>query len=689
MDYPVAQGAVSAHSIDWLCINTMRTLAMDAVQQANSGHPGTPMALAPAGYVLWMRFLRCNPANPRWFNRDRFVLSAGHASMLLYALLHLTGYDLPLGEIRRFRQWGSRTPGHSELIVPGVETTTGPLGQGLMNAVGMAMAEAHLAAVFNRPDHAIVDHHTYVFCSDGDVMEGASHEAISVAGHLGLGKLIVLYDNNHITIEGDTKLAYSDDVARRFEACHWHVQNLGDAANDLAALEQGYANAIHEASRPSLIILRSHIGYGAPHAQDTAKAHGTPLGEAEVAAAKEFYGWPRDAKFLVPEQAVAHMREVRLKGARREAVWQEKFSAYRNAYPDLAGQLEAALRGAAPDGWDTTLPEFSPQDGPMATRVASGKALNAIAAQIPWLMGGSADLAPSTETLIKDSGDFEKGSYQHRNIHWGIREHVMCAASSGMALHGGVRPYAATFLIFTDYARPAIRLAALMGLPVIYVMTHDSIGLGEDGPTHQPVEHLASLRAMPNLCVIRPADANETAYAWRAAIARTSGPTLLALTRQALPIFDRTRLASAAGVLRGAYVLAREKGSQPHIILVASGSEVQLVLEAQARLVERGIDARVVSMPSFELFRAQGANYRDEVLPPSVTARLAVEAATSFCWYEWVAHGDVLGLDRYGASAPGQENLPRFGFTVADVVERASRVLGPGNSAPRGAARPS
>ncbi|HET7833187.1 MAG TPA: transketolase [Gallionella sp.] len=671
MESRVQGEAVTATSLDWLCINTIRTLAMDAVQQANSGHPGTPMALAPAGYVLWTRFLRCNPGNPNWFNRDRFVLSAGHASMLQYALSHLTGYDLPLDEIKRFRQWGSKTPGHVEHMVPGAEVTTGPLGQGLMNAVGMAMAEAHLAAVFNRPGHDIVDHRTFVICSDGDLMEGASHEAASLAGHLGLGKLIVLYDDNHITIEGDTRLAYSDDVAKRFEGYHWHVQNLGEAANDLAALEQGYANAINETERPSLIILRSHIAFGAPHAHDTAKAHGAALGEEEVAATKEFYGWPRDAKFLVPEAVLAHMREALPRGARMEAAWREKFAAYRTAFPELAVQFEAALDGTPPAGWDAAIPQFAPADGPMATRVASGKVLNSIAGKLPWLMGGAGDLAPSTDTLIKDSGDFEKGSYDQRNIHWGIREHVMCAATSGMALHGGIRPYAATFLIFTDYARPAIRLAAMTGLPVIYVMTHDSIGLGEDGPTHQPVEHLASLRAMPNLCVIRPADANEAAYAWRAAIARMEGPTMLVLTRQALPVFDRVRLASAEGVLRGAYILSREKGSVPDIILLASGSEVQLVIQAQEQLGKEGIDARVVSMPSFELFRAQPVAYRDEVLPPAVRGRLAVEAAASFGWCEWVREGNVIGLDHFGASAPGQDNFRHFGFTVDAVVSSA------------------
>lgn len=675
MESQVRDDKAIAGSSDSLCINTIRTLAMDAVQQANSGHPGTPMALAPAGYVLWTRFLRHNPGNPAWFNRDRFVLSAGHASMLLYSLLYLTGYGLTLDDIKQFRQWGSKTPGHPEHGLPGVEVTTGPLGQGLMHAVGMAIAESHLAAVYNRPGHDIVDHHTYVFCSDGDLMEGASHEAASLAGHLGLGKLIVLYDDNHISIEGDTLLAYSDDVAKRFEGYHWHVQNLGDAANDLPTLEQGFANAVKETDRPSLIILRTHIAYGAPHAHDTAKAHGAPLGEEEVRAAKEFYGWPCDAKFLVPEQVLADMRQALSQGAQLEAAWQEKLAAYGKAYPELAGQFEAAMCDKPPEGWDSDMPEFSPRDGPMATRTASGRVLNSIAGKIPWLMGGSADLAPSTDTLIKDSGDFEKNGYQHRNIHWGIREHVMCAASSGMALHGGIRPYAGTFLIFTDYARPAIRLAALMGVPVIYVMTHDSIGLGEDGPTHQPIEHLAALRAMPNFCLIRPADANEVAYAWRAAISRKSGPTLLALSRQALPVFDRTKLASAAGVLCGAYILSREKGRLPDIIIMASGSEVQLILQAQEHLSKEGIDARVVSMPSFELFRIQPAAYRDEVLPPVVQTRLAVEAGASFGWCEWVKHGEVISIDRYGASAPYQENFQHFGFTIDKVVEKARHVL--------------
>ncbi len=665
-------------SLDWLAINTIRTLAMDAVQQAKSGHPGTPMALAPAAYVLWNGFLRHHPGDPHWPNRDRFILSNGHASMLLYALLHVNGYDLPLDEIKRFRQWGSRTPGHPEHgFAPGVETTTGPLGQGLMNSVGMAMAEAHLAAVFNRPGHEIIDHYTYVFCSDGDLMEGASHEAASLAGHLGLGKLIWLYDDNHITIEGDTALAFSDDTAQRFAGYHWDVQDLGESANDLEALADAFAAARAEKHRPSLILLRSHIAEGAPNAHDTAEAHGAPLGEAEVALAKTAYGWPKDAKFWVPESVTTLARTARERGEQYVRTWNAQRAKYQKDYPELGAQMEAALNGAPPASWQTRLPRFRPQDGPMATRAASGKVLNAIAPTVPWLMGGSGDLAPSTNTLIKESGAFEKGAYAHRNVHWGVREHVMCAACSGMALHGGVRPYAASFLIFTDYARPAIRLAAMMQLPVIYVMTHDSIGLGEDGPTHQPIEHLASLRAMPNLCLIRPADANETVFAWRAAIERRDGPTMLVLTRQAVPIFDRDVMASAEGLLRGAYVLINETGDRPDVILIASGSELQLIVEARSHLAAHGIDARVVSMPSWELFSAQSMAYRNEVLPPSVKARLAVEAAARFGWCEWVGEaGAVIGIDRFGASAPAKENFKRFGFTVENVVAQTLALLG-------------
>ena len=686
-----------------LSIHTIRTLSMDAVEEADSGHPGTPMALAPVAYLLYHRFLRHNPANPDWFDRDRFVLSAGHASMLLYATLHLSGYDLPLEEIREFRQWGSTTPGHPEnFLTPGVETTTGPLGQGVMNTVGMALAEAHLAAVYNRPGHRIVDHRTWAICSDGDLMEGASHEAASIAGHLRLGKLIWIYDDNHITIDGSTDLAYSDDVAGRFRAYGWHVQDVGDRANDLEALSRALEGARDETDRPSLVIVRSHIGYGAPEKQDTAAAHGAPLGEEEVRAAKRAYGWPEDARFLVPERAREHMREAVERGRHLEEIWQGEMDSYRDEHPELARRLEAARAGVLPDGWDADLPDFAPDDGPLATRKASGATLNAVAPRIPWLVGGSADLTGSNKTHMEGAEIFRAGRYDGRNLRWGVREHVMAGATSGMALHGGLRPFAATFFIFTDYARPSLRLAAMMGLPVVYVLTHDSVGLGEDGPTHQPVEHLASFRALPGMWVLRPADANETAEAWRAALRRREGPTMLVLTRQKVPVLDRRRgpagrpLAGADGLHRGAYVLSPEEGhaaaredgggdpatgvagpgGQPDLILVATGSEVQHALGAQALLEEEGRRVRVVSMPSWELFREQPEAYRREVLPPSVDRRLAVEAGATAGWDEWVGPtGDVVGLDRFGASAPGEENFRRFGFTAEDVAERARALL--------------
>lgn len=660
-----------------LTIATIRTLSMDAVQKAHSGHPGTPMALAPLAYVLWKHFLRHNPRNPDWFNRDRFVLSVGHASMLIYAMLYLTGYHLPMEEIKRFRQWGSITPGHPEHgVTPGVDTTTGPLGQGIMNAVGMAMAEAHLAAVYNRDGHDIVDHHTYALCSDGGMMEGASHEAASVAGHLGLGKLICVYDDNHVSIDGKTDLAYSDDVKRRFEGYHWHVQNLGDQANDVEALTQAITKARDVTNRPSLIILRTHIAYGAPHMQDSHKAHGSPLGEDEVKRTKQHYGWPEEAQFLVPERVKEHMQEAIPTGVGLEQEWQGKREAYRQAYPQLGRQFDAALSTELPQGWED-IAEFDYTDSHIATRAASAKVLNTLANKVPWLVGGAADLASSTKALIEEGGDFEQGHYAGRNFRWGVREHVMCAASSGLALHGGVRPFASSFLIFTDYARPAMRLAALMGLPVIYVMSHDSIGLGEDGPTHQPVEHLASFRAMPNMNVIRPADANEVIYAWRAALQRMQGPTLLVLTRQGVPVFDREKTASAEGVLRGAYVLSKEQGESPDIILMASGSEVHVALGAQGDLAtHHGVDARVVSMPSWELFREQSQQYRDAVLPSQVTKRLAIEAGARQGWCEWVGDsGVVMGIDSFGTSAPGDVNFEHYGFTVEDVVARAG--LGP------------
>jgi transketolase len=664
--------------LDLLCINTIRTLSMDAVQKAKSGHPGTPMALAPLAYVVWTQFLRHNPRNPKWFNRDRFVLSCGHASMLLYAMLHLTGYELSREEIINFRQWGSKTPGHPEHgLTPGVETTTGPLGQGIMNAVGMAMAEAHLATVFNREGHDIVDHHVYTFCSDGDLMEGASHEAASLAGHLGLGKLILIYDDNRITIEGKTSLTFSEDVGKRFEAYHWHVQDIGDKANDLDALADALTIAREEETRPSLVIVRTHIGYGSPNRQDSAKAHGEPLGEDEVKLTKKAYGWPEDETFLVPEEALVHMSRAVERGEKLEAEWSERFSAFKEAYPELAVEFQQALNSTLPSGWDDNIPNFTSDDGPMATRVASGKVLTSFSDKIPWLLGGSADLAPSTKTLIGDSTYFSKENYLKRNIAWGVREHAMVACCSGMALHGGIRPYAATFFIFTDYARPAIRLSALMELPVIYVMTHDSIAVGEDGPTHQPIEHLASLRAMPDLHIIRPADANEVAFAWRVAMERTEGPTMLVLTRQGLPIFDRNKMTSAAELYKGAYVLSREKSGAADIILMASGSEVSLIMEAQETLAKEGIDARVVSMPCWELFLKQPQEYHDEVIPPEVRARLAVEAGVPLGWHQWVGDGgDIIGINKFGASAPARENFKQYGFTVENVVQRAKKLIG-------------
>jgi transketolase len=622
--------------------------------------------------------MKYNPEDPSWFNRDRFILSNGHASMLLYSILHLTGFDISLEDIKNFRQWGSKTPGHPEYrVTPGVETTTGPLGQGIMNSVGMAIAEAHLSSIYNKDGFNIIDHHTYAFCGDGDFMEGASHEAASLAGHLGLGKLIWVYDDNHISIEGPTELAYTDNVSERFESYNWHVQNLGDNANDLKLLSSAFKNAIEEKDKPSIIIIRSHIAYGAPNAHDTSEAHGSPLGEAEIKLAKKFYGWPEDEKFYVTEQVLTHMNEVVDKGKKIQSEWIEKFNEYKKLFPELAKQLEMSLKGDLPEGWDKDIPAFNPDDGAIATRDASNKILNSISKNVPWIIGGSGDLSPSTKTLIKSSGYFEKGKYENRNIAWGVRELNMCAASSGLLLHGGLIPFASTFFIFTDYARPAIRLAALMELPVIYIMTHDSIGLGEDGPTHQPVEQLASLRAMPNMCVIRPADANETAYAWRVTMTRKEGPTILVLTRQKVPIFDRTLYANAGGVLKGAYILRKEKKNKPDIILIASGSEVQLIVEAQKILIKDDIDARIVSMPSWELFKQQSNKYRDEVFPPEIKNRLAVEAGSSLGWCEFVGdEKNVIAMHSFGASAPDNELFRHFGFTVENVVFKSKEILG-------------
>jgi transketolase len=665
--------AVVARSaaLDQLCVNAVRTLAMDAVQQANSGHPGAPMALAPLCYVLWTKHLRHNPANPAWPGRDRFVLSAGHASMLIYGLLHLTGYDLALEELIDFRQWGSRTPGHPEYgLTPGVETTTGPLGQGMGNAVGMAVAQAHLAAAFERPGHDVLDHRTYFLASDGDLMEGISHEVASLAGHLRLGRLIGYYDDNGITIDGSTSLTYSDDVASRFTAYGWHVLRVEDG-NDLRAIDAATSAARVETERPSLIIVRTHIAYGSPNKQDTAGAHGAPLGEEEVRLTKENLGWPHEEPFTVPEDALVEWRRCVERGAELEAAWNEAYRAYAAAHPDLAGELERRLAGELPDGWEAQLPAFGAEDGSLATRAASGKVLNALVPKVPELIGGSADLSPSNDTLIKGALALEAGALGGHNIHFGIREHGMGAVLNGMALHGGFRPYGGTFLVFSDYMRPSIRLAAMMGLEVTYVFTHDSIGLGEDGPTHQPIEMLASLRAIPNLTVVRPADASETVEAWRLAVRCRGGPVALVLTRQKVPVLDRNRLAPAGGVARGGYVLADAPDGDPTAVILASGSEVSLALEARERLAADGVPVRVVSMPSMELFAAQPQRYRDEVLPPAVTARLAVEAAHPQPWYRWVGdRGAVLGIERFGASAPYERLFQEFGFTAEAVAQR-------------------
>lgn len=679
-------------SLDQLSINTLRFLAVDAVQQANSGHPGMPMGAAPMAYVLWSRFLKHHPANPRWFDRDRFVLSAGHGSMLLYALLHLTGYDLPLEEIRRFRQWGSKTPGHVECgFAPGVEVTTGPLGQGFADGVGLAIAEAYLSARYNRPGFAIVDHFTYAIVGDGDLMEGVASEAASLAGHLQLGKLIYLYDDNRVTLSAGTDITFTEDRAKRFEAYGWHTQTVEDG-NDLEAIDRALRAARDDTKRPSLILVRTHIGYGSPHKHDSFEVHGSPLGPEEVRAAKQNLGWPEEPAFYVPPEALAHFRQALERGAQAEGDWNERFSAYEKAHPALAGELRGLMRGELPAGWDADIPLFPADAKGVATRVASGKVMAAIAPRLPALIGGSADLDPSTHTALKGLGDFEAGardgcdmqgsagggwSYAGRTLHFGVREHAMGAILNGLAAHGGLLPFGSTFLVFSDYMRPPMRLAAMMGLQVIYVFTHDSIGLGEDGPTHQPVEQLAGLRAVPRLLVIRPCDANETAVAWRVALESRDQPTALVLSRQNLPTLDRGRLASADGLRRGAYVLSEAQGDA-QLILIATGSEAALALAAAEKLAGQGIRVRVVSMPSWELFEAQPAQYREQVLPHAVTARLAVEAGVSQGWDRYVGdHGDVLGIERFGASAPGGTVMREYGFTVENVCARALRLVRP------------
>jgi len=658
-------------------INAIRFLSADAVQTANSGHPGMCMGAAPLIYTIWMRHMRFNPRDPSWPDRDRFVLSGGHGSMLIYSMLYLTGYDLTLEQIKRFRQWNSGTPGHPEYgVTPGVEVTTGPLGQGVGNAVGLAIAERHLAATFNRPGHEVVDHYTFVIASDGDLMEGISYEASSLAGHLGLGKLIVLYDDNRISIDGETSLTFTEDVLARFEAQNWHVQRVQDG-NDVEAIDRAIARG-KEDPRPSLIACRTHIGYGFPTIQDSAASHGAPPGEEELRGAKERLGWPTEPKFYVPEEALQHFRQAIERGERVENEWRERFESYRQEFPDLAREFERRMQRRLPEGWDERIPSFAPDPKGMATRVASGEVLNAIAGLMPELFGGSADLTPSNKTWIEGSSSFQRDSPEGRNVHYGVREHAMGAITNGLAVHGGLRPFAGTFFIFSDYMRPAIRLSAMSHYPSIWWFTHDSIGLGEDGPTHQPIEHLASLRAIPNLCVIRPADANEVAEAWRVALQRVDRPTALIFTRQRVPVIDRSRYASAAGLSRGAYVLADlpDGAGDPQIVLMASGSEVHLILEAGERLAEEGTRVRVVSFPSWDLFEEQPAEYRNSVLPPSVRARLAVEAGVSQGWRRWVGpDGQTISIEEFGKSAPYKVLFEKFGFTVENVVDAARGML--------------
>ena len=685
----------TTESIDDLCINTLRTLSIDAVEKAASGHPGLPMGAATMAYVLWTRHLRYDPSDPEWINRDRFVLSAGHGSMLLYSLLFMTGYGLTIDDLEHFRRWGSRTPGHPERgVTAGVEVTTGPLGQGFGNAVGMAVAERWLAATFNRPRHAIIDHRTYVIASDGDLMEGIASEAASLAGDLRLGRLIVLYDANKITLSATTNITFTEDVAARFTAYGWQVQEVNGM--DVAAVDAALAAARADEHRPSLIVARTHIGFGSPNKHDTFEAHGEPLGANEVRLTKRAYGWPEDEKFRVPEEARREFDKVRVRGAALRAEWQKAMNTYSTEQSELVGAFNHAMAGELPLHWDAKLPVFTPSDGDMATRDAGAKAITALAESVGNLIGGSADLDPSTRTMMKGKGDFQSTDmpeagqtpptqgmaggawgYSGRNIHFGIREHAMTAMLTGMAHHGGVIPFGATFLIFSDYMRPSIRLAALSAAHVIYVWTHDSIAVGEDGPTHEPVEQIASLRAMPNMLLLRPADANETVEAWRIAMQHRAGPVGLVLTRQKLPVLDRATLAPAAGTARGAYVLIdADQNAAPELILIATGSEVSLALAAHRQLAGEGIGSRVVSMPSWELFEVQSIEYRADVLPPAVQARVSVEAASPFGWERYVGPtGAIIGVDHFGASAQGSVVMAHYGFTVEHVVATARAVL--------------
>ena len=684
---------MTPEEVDKLCINTLRFLAVDAVEQARSGHPGLPLGAAPMAYVLWSRFLRHDPRDPGWWDRDRFVLSAGHGSALLYALLHLHGYDLPLDELRRFRQWGSRTPGHPEShLTPGVEASTGPLGQGVANAVGMAIGEAQLAARYNRRGHNIFRHHTFALASDGDVMEGVSAEAASLAGHLRLGRLVVLYDSNHVTLSGTTSITFSEDVAARYGAYGWHVDRVADG-NDLPAIERAIRGAIDDRERPSLVIVDTVIGYGAPNKSGTFEVHGSPLGPEETARTKENLGWPAQPPFFVPPAAAAHVREAVARARAVANTWRKRFDEYALEFPDLAAEIARRFDGRLPDGWSSGLPVFAPDAKGMATRKASEGVLQELAGTVPDLVGGSGDLDPSTFSWLKKSGDFQSEmapltdaqggagggwSYAGRNIHFGVREHAMGAAVNGLAYHGGFIPFGATFLVFSDYMRPAIRLAALSHLRSIFVFTHDSVGLGEDGPSHQPVEQLAALRAIPDLLVIRPGDANETRIAWQVALESRDRPTALVLTRQAVPTLNRDRYADPEGLRRGAYVLDREPAGAPapDVILIASGSEVSVAIAAADELRAGGVRARVVSMPCWRLFEEQGRDYQDAVLPPAVTARVAVEAGTSLGWHRFVGRdGAVVAVDRFGASAPGETVMREYGITPAHVAEVARALV--------------
>ena len=681
---------MTVSSLDQQCIDTLRFLSVDMVQKANSGHPGLPLGAAPMAYALWTHHLKHHPSNPEWANRDRFVLSAGHGSALLYSLLHMTGYALSLDDIKQFRQWGSKAPGHPERgHTAGVEVTTGPLGQGIANAVGMAIGEAHLAARYNRDGHTVIDHHTWAIVGDGDLMEGVASEAASLAGHLQLGKLICLYDDNYVSLAAGTDIAFTEDRAKRFEAYGWQTITVADG-NDIAAINAAIDKARADTARPSLILVRTQIGFGSPE-QGSFKAHGSPLGVEDVKKTKEKLGWPVEPDFLIPEPALKHFREALDRGAKEETEWKERLDVYTKAFPELAKELNDRLQGKLPAGWDADIPVFPADAKGIATRVAGGKVMNAFAEKLPALVGGSADLDSSTYTNLKGFGDFnlaakagqdtqgsDSAGWSHagRNVHFGVREHAMGAVVNGLAAHGGFIPYGSTFLIFSDYMRPTIRLAALSGLHVVHIFTHDSIAVGEDGPTHQPIEQLASLRAIPDTTVIRPADANETAVAWKVAVETRQRPVLLALTRQNLLILDRTKFASAEGLRKGAYVLSDAKDGKPTLILIATGSEVDLIVGAAEKLQAEGVAVRCVSMPSWDLFEAQPQSYRDEVLPPDVAAKLAVEMGVPMGWDRYVGpHGDVLGIDRYGASAPAGVLLPEYGFTVDNVVTRAEALL--------------